>query len=471
MLKPCFLSFLCLSLAIACQTLPPTELTPSRYPQVISSRYPQVIPTSPGSLSSYRDKTDAEVQKRKTTFSLNYTRMSPDQTRVLYAYDEHRKVEFDDYTFAYQDKSSGLWLYDREQQKHTALLPARQGYYHRTLDNIYWLNNTEIVYLNNEGDQLLTLNIETLENKPLLDKGLIVRFKVQEDYLFVLTRKDQEASITRLAVQSGERQVKTIPYTDFYTSANQKFDVLTPDLLLLGQFKDLYKKKDYPFNVSSTGTPPPLIQDSFLFDFSTGQLSPIEKGLDLTDLDKIDISPDQQHFATTRGTNTQIYTRSGQLRLEKKGSFTWLAADQLLLQDKREISHITLQKGQVNISEPFSTQTTCVNAQGTQPIVMECATDQSYNEVLSSIFRLYPTQELRLAESPTTVSVNRHLAPAEKGQPIRVWEETFSANNLGSARLSTVNPSGKLQIVFALDFPEQPTFKFDPNDTYWYQKY
>ncbi len=466
MFKPFCLSLMSLSLAVACQTAPPSDLIPL-YPQALIA---PVIPTPPGSASSYRDKSNAEVQERKTTFSLNYTRMNPDQTRILYTYDEHRKVNFDDYTSAYQDNPSGLWSYNRQQQKHTELFPAPEGYNDRRFHTIYWLNNAEIVYLDNEKSQLLTLNVDTQESKPLFSEAGIIRFKVQDGYLFVLTHQEQKAYLTRLEVKSGERRVKAIPYTDFYSSSSQEFDVLTPDLILLGQFKDFYKTNDYPFKVSTT-SPPPL-RDNFLFDLSTDQLTPIEEGLDLSGFDKIEMSPDQQHFATTREANTQVYDRSGQLLLEKKGSFYWLAADQLLLQDDREISQITLRNNQAQVGQDFSTQTACTKAQGAQPTVMECFTDGHYEgETLSSIFRLYPTQELKSTESADTVAVNRHLAPAEKGQPMRVWEEVFTVTGLGSARLRTITPSGELQTVFELSFPENPTFIFDPDNFYWYQKY
>jgi hypothetical protein len=468
MFKPLCLSFICLSLAVACQTAPPSDLIPSQ-------PYPQVIPTpygSSGSYSSYTDKTNADVQERKSTFTLNHTRMSPDQTRVLYTYDEQRKVFFKDYTSAYQNKASGLWLYDRAQQKHTALFPAPQGYNDSRFKTVSWLNNAEIVYLNNDRNQVLTLNVENQESKRLFDEASIISFKVQAGYVFVLSYKDKKATITRINGSTGERRVKVIPYSDFYNSSSQTFDVLTPDLILLGQFKDFYKNNDYPFKVSTT-SPPPL-QDSFLFDLSTDQFTPIEKGLDLTAVDKIEMSTDQQHFATTREANTQVYDRSGQLLLEKKGSFYWLAANQLLLQDEREISRVTLHNNQAQVGDSFSTQTPCANAQGTQPIVMECFIDKSYDEQnLSRTFRLYPTQELKAAEAsaddPTIEAINRHLAPAEKDQPIRIWEEVFSEK--GFARLSILNASGELQSVFELPFPEKPTFTFDPNDFYWYQKY
>lgn len=466
LIKPLCLSFLSLTLIIACQSSPNTTPTHSEMP------FPNITPR-PGSASNYinsQDKTEADVQSKQEFASLNSTRFNPAQTKVIYTYSQQRKVIFKDYNVAEKSVNSGLWYYHREQQKHTQLLPASQDYSGIRLGEVSWLNNTEIVYLDAERRNLLSLNVETQETKVLFNKAFMLSFKVQEGKVFILTVEDNKPSITRIDSETNAQQVREIPYADFYM--NYDFDVLTADLILLGQFKDYNKNNTYPFKVATTSPPPR--QDSFLFDLKENQLTPLEQGLDLESYEKIEMSPDQEHFATQRGVNTQLYNRSGKLILEQKGTFYWLNAKQLILQQDREIFQATIQEEEVKISERLTTQTPCSKAQGTEPTLMECSIgnhNNSYStrEPVNRVFRLFPLQELKTDPSEANDSLNRRLAPAEKGQPIRIWEEN-ATEHPNYTRLQELSSTGELQTVFELKSSAAPSFTFDPND-YWYQIY
>lgn len=428
------------------------------------------------------NKTKADVFARHETRRLTHARLSPSGDKVLYTYDRELMVILDEEygPAATRKQASGLWLYDTQTQTHREVFPPQEvsapmPTYPLDFEGMHWWNDNEIAYLTADRRLLLAQHIDTGYTRVLLERETqIDAFTIQDQTLFALDNTLHQW----IQIDANEKiQTQPLPYEEFYWGMN--FEVFDADLILLKAFKAEDMKGQYPFQIATT--PPPPYIDSFLFRPSTGELTPISVGLDLSDSRNITLSPGGDYLAVQRDSNTLIYTRSGTLLREQEGLSFWLNDRQILIQNGMELTQLALDSAEgdettVSTSQRTSLQAPCENPQQvqapqqtTQPLLMECLSYASaFHEPLSKVFQFFPMQALSQRSDASPLSqeygVEQHLLPAENGQPPRLLEHTPGL--VGAMQLSILRED-KLVPIFQQAYPQQPAFVFNPQRDYW----
>lgn len=474
-------SLLALALVNACQTESP-NIQPSP-----NDPFPHPEPTPSGSYP-YLDifeKSNADVTQREVFLNIDQARLSPDRSKVLYTFQTTQRARFENTSrpIAERRQDSGLWLYDASTQQHRELKKGTDQYpSSRDIASSTWWGSQDLLYIDHDKDRLQRLKLQTGQEETVFN-AFIRDFQVKDEYVFILylDKDTKNVFVQRLHRTTGERLTVEIPNTDFYTQG-QSFQVLSHEFVLLGQFKDSQKEGAYPFKVATT-SPPPL-QDSFLLNLSTQALTPLEKGLDLSAYEQIEMSADQQYFATHRRNNTQIYTQTGTLLWESPGSFSWLSTQEIMVHNGRQLSRLRLTDNSASLVETRNTQTACSPIQGSNPILMECPVDNAtystdYGLPQTRVFRYFPMQEIPAFQTGGTENTDpglrsQSLLTAESGQPVRLVEQSIPApqesrsSQAGYTSLSILNETGELIPLFHLNFPEA-NFVFDPRENTWMQ--
>lgn len=463
-----------LTLNTACQA-PGATPSPHQSPGATPDfPYPGPTPSGDSPFFDVFKQSNADVTQRESFLNITQAHLSPDRQQVLYTYQSLDRAQFNHAyrPVAERQQQSGLWLYNHRTQTHREIRTHDNSYdNYLSIKSSTWWGNQDVLYLKREPQRLQRLNLETGQESTLFEGYFIYDFQVKANYVFILYFDEalKQQRLTRIQQSSGERLTVDIPYTDFY-SHPEGFQTVSEDIILLGQFKEEHQRESYPFKVATTS--PPSIQDTFLIKLSSGQVTPLEKGLDLSWHEQIEMSADQQYLASQRRDNTQIHTLTGELVWESKGSFSWLSAQDILIQNGRKLSQIRLSNGVAQLQSERDTQTECTSVQGTTPVLMECPLGNMgyHDERRTRVFRLDTMQELP-AFMPAntgsdTLTRSQILLPAAPEQPVRVVEQV--AEQSGYTSLSYLDETGAIMPLFQLSFPEA-NFVFDPKDHYWQQ--
>lgn len=465
-----------LTLYTACQApgvTPSPNQSPTSTPDFL---YPGPTPSGDSPFFDIFKQSNADVTQRESFLNLTQAHLSPDRQQVLYSYQKLDRAQFNHAyrPIAERQQQSGLWLYDHRTQTHREIR-KNDGQYEtmQSIKESTWWGDQEIVYLDHEKKQLQRLNLQTGQESTLFAGHFIHGFQVKAGYAFVLHYNEalKKWQLTRIQQGSGNTLTVDIPYADFYTSP-EGFQAVSADVILLGQFKEEYQRESYPFKVATTS--PPSIQDTFLIHMSSAQITPLEKGLDLSWHEQIEMSSDQKYLATQRRNNTQIYTLAGELVWESEGSFSWLSAQDILIQNGRRLSHFRLSNGVAQLQNQRDTQTECTSVQGIMPVLIDCPLGNMgyYDERRTRIFQLDTMQELP-AFMPAntdadTLTRSQSLLPADTDQPVRLVEHAAAKvpQQGGYASLSYLDETGAIMPLFQLKYPEA-NFVFDPKDHAW----
>ncbi len=419
---------------------------------------------------------NADVTQRESLLKITQARLSPDRQQVLYTYQTLDRAQFN-HTYrpvAERLRQSGLWLYDHRTQTHRELQKSDNSYTSlQRIQSSTWWGNQEMLYLDSEARRLQRRNLQTGEDRPLFEGHVIHDFQVKAGYAFVLYYDEalKRQRLTRIQKERDERLTVDIPYQDFY-SHPEGLQAVSEDIVLLGQSKAEYQRENYPFKVATTSPPP--IQDTFLIKLSSAEVTPLEKGLDLSRYEQIEMSADQQYLASQHQNNSQIHTSTGELLWESEGRFAWLSAQDILIQNRRELSLVRVSEGKAQLQARHTTQTECTTIQGANPVLMTCPLGETEysNKRLTRIFRFDTMQELSALTPATgdsdTLTRSQTLLPEETEQPVRMVEQV--AEQKGYTSLSYLDETGAITPLFRLSFPEA-NFVFEGSDTDWLEVY